>query len=99
MSDLILNTTRLARNSDPATSHMAAARVGEFRASHALQVLFCLSTHGPMTVDQIAAHSGLQSQAVNKRLPEMQRLGLALPLAGQMRPSDSGRMARVWRAA
>jgi hypothetical protein len=52
-----------------------------------------------MTVDQIAYESGLPSQAVNKRLPELQRLLLATPLDGVLRPSASGRMARVWSAA
>jgi transcription initiation factor IIE alpha subunit len=99
MNDLILSTTGLARKSDPITSHLAAASVREFAPTHAHRVLRCLSYHGHCTADQIAAHTGMASQAVNKRLPELQRAGLALPIAGKLRPSDSGRMARVWSAA
>jgi len=90
---------KLARNSDPATSHMAAERVREFAPTHRGDILRVLSLKGPMTVDQIACEAGLPSQAVNKRLPELQRLGMANPLDGVLRPSDSGRMARVWSAA
>ena len=99
MADLIVNPKHLARNSDPETSHMAAASVREFAGTHRGDILRVLNYHGPMTVDQIAMRSGLPSQAVNKRLPELQRLGVATPLDGVLRPSDSGRMARVWSAA
>lgn len=95
----IVSAHQLARKSDPTTSHLAAARVHEFSATHAQRIAFCLSFHGPQTVDQIAAYAGMASQAVNKRLPEMQRMGLAAPVEGEMRLSGSGRLARVWIAA
>jgi predicted HTH transcriptional regulator len=98
MTDLILNTTRLARKTDPATSHAAAARVGEFSRTHAASILRCLKQLGPGTADEIAEMTYLKSQAVNKRLPELARLGLAAP-TGELRPSDSGRLARVWGVA
>ena len=90
---------KLARNSDPATSHAAAARVPEFAPTHAGRILRCLSYHGRLTVDEIAYCTGLKSQAINKRLPELQRMGLAAPVKDLLRPSDSGCMARVWSAA
>jgi predicted ArsR family transcriptional regulator len=99
MSDLILNTTGLARKSDPITSHLAAKRAAEFAPTHARRILSCLMYYGPCTVDELAARASMPSQAINKRLPELQRAGLALPVAGKLRPSDSGRMARVWSAA
>lgn len=99
MISSIVNPTRLARKTDPATSHAAAARVAEFRATHAQRILRCLSYHGPLTVDQIAERTGMQSQAVNKRLPELERAGLAAPAKDRLRPSASGRMARVWGVA
>lgn len=98
MSTAITQSRRLARKTDPTTSHMAAERVREFSATHQGDILRILSLKGPMTVDQIAHESGLQSQAVNKRLPELQRQGLAMPISGMLRPSSSGRMARVWSA-
>jgi predicted ArsR family transcriptional regulator len=99
MADLIVNPKHLARKTDPVTSHLAAERVDEFMGSHHEKILICLNYYGPSNVDEIAAFTGLPSQAVNKRLPELQRLGMATPLDGVLRPSDSGRMARVWSAA
>lgn len=89
---------KLARNSDPATSHLAAERVHEFAPTHIQSILRVLFKYGPLTVDQIAKLAWLDKQAVNKRLPDMARKGLATP-TGDLRPSDSGRMARVWGAA
>lgn len=99
MADIIVNPQRLARNTDPVTSHMAAERVREFAPTHRGDILRVLTLKGPMTVDQIAYEAGLPSQAVNKRLPELQDRNLAYPLKGVLRPSASGRMARVWSAA
>ncbi len=89
---------KLARKSDPITSHAAATRVAEFAQTHAERILRCLSSNGPLTADQIAARTFMQSQAINKRLPELQRKGFAAP-TGELRASDSGCMARVWGVA
>lgn len=88
---------KLARRSDPSTSHAAAAKVAEFAGSHRAVIVAALAKHGPMTVDQIAARTKLQSQQINKRLPDLQRDGKAAP-TGEERPSASGHMERVWRA-
>lgn len=87
----------LARRSDPSTSHAAAARVQVFSGSHRAQVLEALKRYGPLTVDQIATRTKLQSQQVNKRTAELQRLGQAAP-TGEERLSASGRLERVWKA-
>lgn len=89
---------RLARRTDPATSHVAAARTVEFRANHAGRILAALQDHGPMTVDQIAKVTDLTAWQVNKRLPELQRASVATP-TGETRLSASGRPERVWRSA
>ena len=94
----IVSAHQLARKSDPATSHLAAERVREFAPTHVESILHVLWKYGPLTVDQIAKLAWLDKQAVNKRLPELQRNGLAAP-TGETRPSDSGRLARVWGAA
>jgi predicted ArsR family transcriptional regulator len=99
MADLIVNPKHLARKTDPVTSHMAAKQVVLFSDTHRGMIHAALKAYGPMHVDQIAFVTDLPSQAVNKRLPELQRLGVANPLDGVLRPSDSGRMARVWSAA
>jgi predicted ArsR family transcriptional regulator len=87
-----------ARRRDPSTSKQAAFRAREFQATHAERVLASLKKHGPMTVDEIANLSGLNTQQINKRLPELQRIGAAAP-TGHERPSASGRLERVWAAA
>lgn len=87
----------LARGSDPITSHQAATRVGRFAPSRRQRILEALKRCGPMTIDEIAAQTGLNSQQVNKRLPEAQRLGDARPL-DKTRKSASGHAERVWEA-
>lgn len=91
------DSRHLARKSDPQTSHQAAARVHEFAGGHREQILACLKRHGSLTVDEIAKRTRLQSQAINKRLPELERAGLARPTGGT-RLSASGRPERVWYA-
>lgn len=89
--------TRLARNTDPMTSHAAAEQVEAFALSHEMRILKSLLDHGAMTVDEIARHTRLQSHQINKRLPELERKGLAQPTTSQ-KLSNSGRMERIWRA-
>jgi predicted ArsR family transcriptional regulator len=84
-----------ARRSDPETSHVAARRTREFAGGHIATILACLHEHGPQTVDQIAGRTRLNSQQVNKRLPDMEKAGLAAP-TGFTRLSASGRPERVW---
>lgn len=92
-----LDARKLARRTDPSTSHEAAERVSEFASGHRRVILAALKLHGPLTVDEIAQHTGLKSQQINKRLPELQRDKLAEPLE-QRGVSASGRPARVWQA-
>lgn len=89
---------RLSRASDPFTSHEAAERVREFAAGHCAMILQSLIDHGPMICDEIARHTGLLSHQINKRVTDLERQGLA-STTGETRSSDSGRQARVWRAA
>jgi len=91
------DSERLARKSDPVTSHMAAERVAEFGKGHCAIILQCLLKHGAMTVDEIAKHTNLQSQQINKRMPDLKRAGKATP-TNSMRMSASGRNERVWMA-
>lgn len=92
-----LSVRKLARASDPETSHIAAVRTIAFRANHAGRILAALQDRGPMTVDQIAKATDLTSWQINKRLPELQRAKVASP-TGETRLSASGRPERVWRA-
>jgi predicted ArsR family transcriptional regulator len=87
----------LARRTDPATSHIAAALTVEFAGNHADKIIAALKRHGDMTVDEIAKMAGLNSQQVNKRLPELETTKRAFT-TGKTRMSASGRPERIWRA-
>ena len=101
-----MNTT-LARKADPFTSHEAAARVGEFSGNHHIRIMTALQHNAEgLTVHEIASIAGIDYHAVARRMPELQRIGMAMVAMVAMtdgdemtRPSPSGRMARVWRAA
>ena len=93
----IYETYHRARKTDPATSHAAAARAGEFAAGHASRILAALQDNGPSTADEIAHATGLTVVQVDRRLPEMQRSGIAAP-TGETRLSASRVPQRVWKA-
>ncbi|TSE33482.1 helix-turn-helix domain-containing protein [Tepidimonas charontis] len=88
---------RLARKTDPATSHEAARRTAEFAGSQRARILAMLRFHGPLTPEQLGAELGVEPYAIRKRLPELQKAGLAMP-TGEVKPTRSGRHQRVWRA-
>ncbi len=85
------------RKTDPQTSKEAAARVEEFAPSQHQTIIALLKEYGKQTPEQIAAHMGIDAYAVRKRLPELQRQGLALP-TGETAKTASGRSQRVWIA-
>jgi hypothetical protein len=85
-----------ARNSDPATSHMAAAAVTS-ADDHYTRIHEALMVFGPAGKDKIAALAGLDPSQVARRLPEMRRLGL-VGLTGETVQSNSGRAEREWQA-
>lgn len=87
---------KLSRRSDPVTSHLAAARVGEFSGAHHEQILNCLRMHGPQTSDGMESHIGLDAYRIRKRLPELERDKLVRP-TGKLLRSKSGRMEREWQ--
>lgn len=87
-----------ARKGDPETSKAAAVVAKNFYSSHCGRIYTALVQHGPMTVDEIAELLEMQSQQVNKRLPDLQRLGLATPQAGAARLSAAGLACRAWVA-
>lgn len=69
----------LARVTDPATSHEAATRASEFSQSHEKRILAVLSNRGAGTAEYIAKHCGLTVVQIDRRLPDLQRKGLARP--------------------
>lgn len=83
-----------ARRSDPPTSHAAALKAPV--RGHAARVLAVLRL-GPAGQSEIGARCGLSSHQVNKRLPELQRVGL-VELTGRQVQGLTGCMEREWRA-
>jgi len=84
-----------ARNTDPSTSHMAAASVKESAQIHHAQVVDCLKRFGPMGKDGIARHANLESMQVARRLPELEKMGF-VEQTGNLVLSKSGRKEREW---
>lgn len=90
-------TDARARNSDPATSHEAAARVEAFDAAHYRLILDALAVLKEATAEEIGEFTKIGHHATARRLPEMQKRELVTP-TGKVRVNRSGRAARVWRA-
>jgi len=81
----------LARPTDPATSHAAAARVTTFRGEHRRKILEALAA-GPAGQSGIAERAGLTVAQVSKRLGEMRRDG-EIERCGETRSAAGGREA------
>jgi len=85
-----------ARNSDPLTSHLAANET-KTPFKHFQIVHLALVEHGPMGKDGIAQKTGLDPNAVARRLPELQKMGL-VTLTGKNVKSKADRLEREWKA-
>lgn len=90
-----MNELVRARSTDPETSHLAAAAARELARQHSTLILMCLNRHGPLGKDGISRHTGIDGVAVCRRLPELERDGLARPTGNNV-TSDSGRLEREW---
>jgi hypothetical protein len=86
-----------ARRSDPATSHQAAARASRFSESHAGRIHVALMA-GPATAHELAERTGLTVVQIDRRLPELQRMGMAAVVVrdGATLTRDG---FRVWQAS
>jgi len=81
-----------ARSTDPVTSFEAAEINPE---KHFAMIVECLKQHGPLGKDGIASRLNLESSAVSRRLPELQKMGL-VKLTGNIVKSSKGRNEREW---
>ena len=84
------------RNTDPLTSWQAAGSAKDLASRHAQIIVDCLTKHGAMGKDGIAAQTGLDSNQVARRLKELEEDG-EISLTGQVVKSKSGRMEREWQ--
>ena len=91
---------RLARRTNPATSHAAAARVTDFSAGDYALILRSLREFGPSTYHEIAARYGMEAHKLGRRMNELETAGLIAVVKAygkdMTRLSPSGRPARVW---
>lgn len=78
-----------ARRMDPQTSKDAARKAVSFANNHRDRIHAALSTPG--TIYQLAERTGLDHVAIARRLPELQRMGLAEPTA------DKVDGCRIWQ--
>ena len=86
-----------ARESDPETSHEAAASMANEAAAQRSKIHRALLCHGGKTADGLDEFCELRVTSAGRRLPELQKLGLARP-TDRKEKTRSGRMARVWEA-
>ena len=88
-----------ARNTDPATSHMAAESIKDVAQAHYDLIINCLKRYGPMGKDTIAERTNIYGRsdgnAVSRRLLEIEKLGL-VEQTGKLVLSKSGRKEREW---
>lgn len=99
------NTTPRARNTDPTTSHAAAASVTlETLTWMQALVLQTLNTHGPLTDEQLCMRIAADQQepvsvsGVRTRRSELAAAGHVID-TGDRQPTRAGRQAIVWGLA
>ena len=88
-----MSSYQLARATDPATSHAAAAQSRAFAWDHRTAILGCLWR--PMIASEIAKLTGMTVEQVCRRLPELEKDGL-VKLTGIERKNAMGRAFRKW---
>lgn len=84
-----------ARRDDPQTSIDAGDSAAELARRHYLVLAESLRTHGPQTIHELAASTGLTHVQAARRLPEERSLFALVP--DVTRKSPAGRACRVWK--
>ncbi len=87
---------KLARNTDPPTSHKAAETVVEFKGEHHRKIYEALKTMKDGTFYEIAEVAGMPPSSVWRRLNELEKSGRIIT-TGEERHGNSGRMCRIWK--
>lgn len=85
----------LARNTDPETSHDAAASAVSLASKHAAMILEALHKHGAMSPTGIARCLGLDRAQVFRRMSELEDRGFIYP-TGRLLKSPANRDEREW---
>lgn len=84
----------LARNTDPETSHEAAAKVDANRLEHL--VWECLVKHGPLMTEQICEVLQMPWKTISPRLRPLCNKGLVRAMGTAY--ASTGRRVIVWEA-
>ena len=87
---------KLARRNDPTTSVRAALRVDEFSHTICAKIYQELKK-GDGTYEQLANRLALRPDQLCRRLPDLQKAGLAEPTE-KTATGQAGRSQRIWRA-
>lgn len=100
--DLFDYAAPIARDSDPASSHVAAREhtASGARARQCDLILALVRAHPDRTAAELAAASGgeLDDVRCRKRLPDLRAAGRVV-VSGQRRCEVAGRLMQTWRAA
>lgn len=91
-----VRASTLHRSEDPETSKQAAHRVSEFANNFMSQIYQELKKRDS-TFEELAHATGLRPDQVWRRLPDLEKVGLA-QATDLTRRGSSGRHQRVWRA-
>ena len=67
---------RLARNTDPMTSHIAAVNAINFAGSHRAQIVAAIEAFGPMSARALEGYTGLTLVQIDRRVTELIKDGL-----------------------
>ena len=94
--DDLFDPERMARTTDPATSHAAAASMRDAVGRHHRLILGALDLADRLAAQQIADRTGIDYVAVGKRTSELIDAGL-IERAGTTHTNRSGRDADQYR--
>lgn len=99
MLDAALQAVPRVRRTDPGTSHEAAEMAGELAKTHQERIRALLVRNHeaqmpPLGAEQIGYILHMEPYAVRKRLAELNRDGLAIPVGE--RKTKTGRTERTW---
>ena len=92
----IFEATRLARTTDPDTSHLAAKSASVRGPNQRLKVWEAIKHLGEATDYEISEYLQILRSSAGKRRQELTELGL-VEASGKRRVTDTGSAAIVWR--
>jgi len=92
----LFDAKKLARRTDPDTSHAAARSSQQLRGAHHRTILSVLAQVRDANADEIAARCSLSRHQIGRRLGELWVAKMVVK-SGATRPSASGRSAECYR--